>query len=257
MIRKIILSLFLLGFIFIVAVFFLGSSILSTSIKAGVETFGPKVTQTSVQLNDVDISILSGDGELTGLYVGNPEGFSDKDIFALDQIELLTQVRSIFSDEIVIDKIHIQKPHINYEKTLKRSNLKELLKNIEASVPSGEQEETKEVEEVADRPDEPGKNVLIKEFIIEDPTVSLSLLGVGAMITLPTIELNDLSSSSDEIIVETLRQIISELSEAIKSAAASKASPEDSTKDILDSVTDPYEEPIKEINNTLNDLIGQ
>jgi hypothetical protein len=43
-------------------------------VKAGVNTFGPKITQTKVELTGAVVSPLSGSGTLTGLTVGNPAG---------------------------------------------------------------------------------------------------------------------------------------------------------------------------------------
>jgi len=51
---------------YVVATFFLGSI-----VKTGVNKFGPKITQTKVELASAKIS-PTGTGTLTGLTVGNP-----------------------------------------------------------------------------------------------------------------------------------------------------------------------------------------
>lgn len=257
MLKKIFISFLLLIVLGALLIYLFGSRVLGKSIKVGVETFGPKVTQTDVRLDNVNLSILSGDGTVTGLHVSNPKGFSDNDIFALGQIEVATRARSIFSDSIVIDKIRIQQPYINYEKTLKSSNLKELKKNIEESVPSSK-DTTDETEETTTTEDtKSSKSVLIKEFIIEEPTVSLNILGVGSTVTLPTIKLENINSASDEVVAEALEKVIAELIESIKSAAMQTTNPKDAAKEALDAVTNPYEEPIEDIKNKINILIGK
>ena len=122
MIKKLFLSSCILFFVAVLIAYFFGSTLLNKSIKTGVETFGPKVTQTPVRLDEVKLSVLSGNGLLSGLYVGNPEGFKSENIFALGQVEVDIVPRSLLSDEIVINKIYIQKPHISYEKTFKSSS---------------------------------------------------------------------------------------------------------------------------------------
>ena len=62
MIKKIFLFLVILAVAAVAGIYFFGSSVLNKSIKAGVETFGPEVTQTSVTLDAVNLSILSGKG---------------------------------------------------------------------------------------------------------------------------------------------------------------------------------------------------
>jgi uncharacterized membrane protein HdeD (DUF308 family) len=56
MIKKIFLILILLLVTGAAAIYFFGSSALNNGIKNGVETFGPKVTQTPVTLESVSIS---------------------------------------------------------------------------------------------------------------------------------------------------------------------------------------------------------
>ena len=255
MIKKLLTTFLILVFIAAVAIYFLGSGILNKSIKTGVETFGPKITQTSVTLDDVKLSILSGDGQLSGLYVGNPEGFSSEHIFALGKIEVDMDAGSLFSDEIVINKIYIKEPQISYEKTLKTSNLKELLRNIEESTGS---DETTETETPKDDEAATGKDVLIKEFIIEQPKAFLGIIGLGATVTLPSIELTNISSSEKKIAETVLKQVIAKLFENIKTATNNAAGlTTDTAKDILDSVKNQSEEPIKQVNEGIKNLLGK
>ncbi len=41
-------------------------------VKVGIETVAPKITQTSVTVDSVDLSLLSGSAGVNGLVVGNP-----------------------------------------------------------------------------------------------------------------------------------------------------------------------------------------
>lgn len=260
MLKKIVLLFLVLSFAGVLIMYFFGSKILGKSIKSGVETFGPQVTQTKVLLDNVEISVLSGNGQLSGLYVGNPEGFKSENIFALEQVAIDINPRSLLSDEIVINKIYIKEPHISYEKTLRTSNLKELLKNIEESTGGSETLENEELttEEVAQEESEPGKDILIKEFVIENPNVFLGIAGFGATVPLPSIELTDISSSEEKIAATLLKQVIEKIAENIKTATTDVSSEtKDTTKDIFDSFKDQSEEPIKQINDGLKNLFGK
>ena len=260
MIKKLLITFFILIFITAAGIYFFGSKILNKSVKAGVETFGPKITQTPVKLDEVKLSILSGNGQLSGLYVSNPEGFASDHIFSLGQVEVDMKPRSLFSDEIVINKIYIKEPQISYEKTLKTSNLKELLKNIEESTGSGETTETEEPQpdDVAkESEDASGKNVLIKEIIIENPKVFLGVIGLGTTVTLPSIELTDISSSKKKIATTVLEQIVTKLSDSIKTATINTAGvTTDVTKDVIDSVKNQSEKSLKQVNDGIKNLLG-
>jgi hypothetical protein len=113
--------------VFIALEFFLGSI-----VKAGVNSFGPKITGTTVTLNGAHLSPLTGSGTLTGLAVGNPEGWTADNAFYLGEVHLSLQPFSIFGDHIVIDEIIIDQPEFVYETKIVSSNIGDLMKHIEA-----------------------------------------------------------------------------------------------------------------------------
>lgn len=257
MIKKILFFLTALAIITSVIVYFFGSSILNKSIKKGVETFGPQITQTPIQLDKVNLSILSGNGTLSGLYVGNPEGFTKDTIFALNQIDVDVNTKSIFSDQIVINKIHIRKPQINYEKSLRSSNFNELLKNIESSTPESSEKSTPE-KDVASK-EEPAKQVLIKELIIEDGTISVIILGIEAEILLPRIEINDLGKTDeDNSVGDVLTRILNEVLQIIIPTIQQQInSTEVGSDDVINKLIEPGKNVIKNVNEQINGLINQ
>lgn len=219
MIKKIFLFLVILAIAGVAAIYFLGSSALNKGIKTGVEKFGPEVTQTPVRLDDVNISILSGNGTLTGLYVGNPEGYKSENIFALGEIDIDIDTGSVFSDKIIINKIHIKKPEISYEKTLMSSNIKALLKNIEEFSGSSEESAPDPTEE-APAADGSAQQVVIKQLIIEDGAIFVGLMGAGTTVPLPRIEMNDIGEKGNkknmaEVIDLVLTEVLKSIGPAI------------------------------------------
>ncbi len=219
MIKKILLVLVLLFVAGLVTIYFVGASALNKAVKQGVETFGPRVTQTAVTLDSVNLSPFSGSGTLKGLYVGNPEGYKSENIFSLGQIDVAVDTGSVFSDTIVINKIHIRQPAISYEKTLTSSNLKELQQNIEAFTgPKAEQPAAP-----AGEPAAPAKKLVIKELIIEDGTIYVGALGVGQTVPLPRIVMNNLgedgkSANIGDVLDEVLGAVINSIGPAIANA---------------------------------------
>ena len=220
MIKKIFLFLVILVVAAVVAIYFLGSSALNKSIKTGVEKFGPQVTQTSVRLDEVNLSILSGNGTITGLYVGNPDGYKSQNIFALGQVVVDIDTSSVFNDKIVINKIIIHKPEISYEKTLMSSNIKELMQNIEAFTGSAD-ETAAESEQAVTAGDSSAKQVVIKQLVIEDGTVYVGLMGAGMTVPLPRIEMNDIGEDGNKnSMPEIIDLILTEVLESIGPAIA-------------------------------------
>ncbi len=130
---KIIIKI--LGVLLIVVVIVVAGSLyyLDSGIKKVVETFGPDYTLTRVELADVSLSPFSGKGSLSGLAVGNPQGFSGANAFYLGEISIVVDTQTINADPVIIPSVRISAPRITFEQGKKGSNLQHLLKNIEQS----------------------------------------------------------------------------------------------------------------------------
>jgi len=194
MIKKILLTLVLLAVLGLAAIYFFGSSALNKGIKSGVETYGPRVTQTPVTLESVNLSILSGSGTLKQLKVGNPEGFQSENIFALGRIDIDVDTGSVFGDKIIIDKVHIRAPEMSYEKSMRSSNVKELLANIEEFTGPADPADPAPGEDAGAK-----KQVVIRELIIEDAKVYVGVMGVGQTVTIPRIEMKDIGEDGNRV----------------------------------------------------------
>lgn len=171
MIKKIFLFLALLLVAGIAVIYFFGSGWLNSAVKRGIEDYGPQMTQTPVTVESVSLSIFSGKGTLKGLHVGNPEGYQTENIFALEQIEIEIDTSTVLEDVIIINKIHILRPAVSYERTLTTSNIRTIRNNIEAFIgPSTPGQDVPEGEGAK-------KQVIVRQLLIEDGTVFLSALG--------------------------------------------------------------------------------
>jgi hypothetical protein len=107
---------------------------LNSVVKSGVETAGPKLTQTPLRLAGVQLSPFSGSGSLTELFIGNPAGFKTESAIKVGKVAVVLRPSSVFSDTVLIESIDIQAPEITFEGTLTGSNLSKILENIEAAV---------------------------------------------------------------------------------------------------------------------------
>lgn len=173
---------------------------LGSIVKAGVNSFGPKLTQTKVELAGASISPLTGSGTLTGLAVGNPKGWSENDAFRLGKVHLDVRPFSVFGDHIVINEITIDGPEFLYETKIVSSNIKDLLKNIEEFTGGGGKAATT-------KSGQPIKFV-VKKFRL---TGGVAKLGVGAAalpVPLPPISLDNLGVSEGGITPDQLAGVV-------------------------------------------------
>ena len=119
-------------------------------IKAVVEELGPQMTKSEVTLEKVDLSLSSGEADLSGLLIGNPEGFKAPHVFKLDNISVKIDTGSIGEDTILIKEISINAPDViaefgkftfnplksseSIQQSLQTSNFIAIQKNIDAFV---------------------------------------------------------------------------------------------------------------------------
>ena len=222
---KKLVSIFALLLVVVVVLLFVSSKIIGSGIKAGVETFGPEVTQTTINLDSVELSAFSGAGSIKGLVVGNPEGFNTPHAIKIDSFSMKLQPISVLSDKIVINEIIIDAPEFIFESGLNptNSNISAILANIEAFAGESEAEAEAEIEEGVS-----SKNVQIDMLRITGGKFKFSnklLGGQALMIPLPDIELKDIGADDDgNTFGETMKIVFQAINEGIVSSVGQSVS---------------------------------
>lgn len=195
------LKLAVLGLVvLLIGVYFVVAYALGSVVKAGVNNFGPKLTQTKVELAGANLSPLTGSGTLSGLAVGNPKGWSEGNAFFLGQVHVDVEPFSVFGDHIVINEIIIDQPEFAYETKIISSNIKDLLKNIEQFTGSGGRTaETKD-----------GKPVkfVVKKFRMTNAKATLGTSVAALPVPLPPLSLDDVGVAEGGITADQLAGVI-------------------------------------------------
>lgn len=172
------------------------SLMLDTAIKKGVETVGPKVTQVSITLEAVNLSILSGGGEIKGLEVGNPEGYQSPHAMKLGSASLAVAPRSLLADKIIVKHIRVAAPEIVIEGTPKKNNLTKILENVQQATGSS----TTSTNQTADPADSgAAKKLQVDEFTLTDAKVTYIIAGQSLALTVPDIKLTNLGTGPEGI----------------------------------------------------------
>ena len=179
--------------VILIVVVVVGLSKLGPIVKMAVNTYGPKITDTELRVDDVGISLFSGEAKLKKFFLGNPKGFKSESAMKIGSVEVDVDEGSLTKDPIIIQKIEVIGPEITYEKKGQTDNFKALLANVQKNVPQGESAK-KEPEQAG-----PGKKLIIKDLIIKQGKVNLVLDMPGAVLgdkqisaALPDIHLTDI-----------------------------------------------------------------
>ena len=200
---KIGVVLLLLAVIAVVAVGFL----LGPIVKKAVNTVGPRVTGTKVELDAAKILPLTGSGTLAGLYVGNPDGWESDKAFYLGEVRAGIRPLSLLSDHLEITEVYIDAPQFVYEyRLLGGSNLDALLAQIDKNIGGGG-ETTPSAP--AEAPSGEPMKFSIKSLVLQNAEVTVIAAGRTLKLTLPAFTITDLGVAEGGITAEEAsRQIL-------------------------------------------------
>jgi hypothetical protein len=198
MIKKIALAIAILVIAIAGAAYYFASN-LDSIVKAVIEKYGSEATQASVSLKSVKLSVTEGRGELSGLAVKNPKGFSSADAISLGDIKVALDLSTLQSNTIVIKDVTILQPAVLYEYAGSGGNLETLQKNVQsyaAKFSGGKTEPNKSAGDPAQSASQqPEKKVIIENLVIRDGKVAAThqaLQGRTISASLPTIQLKNI-----------------------------------------------------------------
>lgn len=249
--KAILIGAVIVALALVAAVVLLGTN-LGKIVKAGIETFAPRFTQTAVTVESVDLSPSSGSGSVKGLVIGNPKPYAEPFAIRLGEASLAVDPASIMTDKIVVKSVRVLNPEVTIEGGLTDNNLKQLLANLNSFTAA---EKSKPAEETGAK-----KKLQVDEFVLSGTKVNvkLNLPGLGAAIpplTLPDIRLTNLGSGSEGITPGELSQrVITEVVNNVIPAVTAQVGTltkgaTDAAKGALDKASGSLKDASKGLNN--------
>jgi uncharacterized protein involved in outer membrane biogenesis len=211
---KIFAVLCLLGVIAVVAA---GFFLLGPIVTKTVNTLGPRVTGTKVELAAAKVSPLTGGATLAGLFVGNPEGWTGDKAIYLGELRASIQPASLLRDHVVVNEVFIDGPEFVYERRLLGgSNIDALLRQIEQNTGGGSRPPS--TTEPGGEPKAPMK-FAVKEFRVQNAKMTLIAAGRTITVTLPPLTIHDLGVAeggitADQVASRVLKQLLAQMAAA-------------------------------------------
>ena len=194
---RIVIVLIVLVVVSVIAVgFFLGDI-----VKAGMNTVGPKITQTTFVVNSVSVSMLTGSAGVKGLVIGNPEGYKSPSVISVGKAAVSVAPFSVLSDKIVVKSVEVRDAEITFEgNPLGANNLKKLMDNVNAIAGAYTGPATNVPAKTGDK--KPAKKLQVDDFLITGAKVQFN----GVTLPLPPIHLSNLGAGPDGITPAALVQ---------------------------------------------------
>ena len=119
----------------LIIVVVVGLSKLGPIVKTAINTYGPKITETELRVDDVGISLFSAEAKLKKFFLGNPKGFKSPSAMNVGSVFVDVDEGTITKDTIVINKVVVEGPEITYEKRAKTDNFQAILANTQKICP--------------------------------------------------------------------------------------------------------------------------
>jgi len=168
---------------------------LDAIVKKGIETVGPKITQVSIKMDAVNLSLLNGSAKVKSLVVGNPEGYKTPQAISIGSAAVGVNPLSVFSDKIVVRSVLVEAADITFEGGLGGNNLSKIMDNVNAIAKSGGPASTNTPAKAGN---ESGRRFEVDDLLITGAMVHVSLTGLGGKETtlpLPDIHLTNLGKN--------------------------------------------------------------
>ncbi len=203
--------------VLLIVVVVVGISKLGPLVKTAVNTYGPKITNTELRVDDVGISLFSAQAKLKRFFLGNPKGFKSPSAMKVGSIFVDVDQSSVTKNPIIINRIEVVAPEITYEKRGKSDNFQSILNNVKRNVSqkgTTKKETTKEG---------PGKQLIINDFIVKKGKVNLAVAMAGGVLgeqeikaDLPDIHIKDIGkkkggASASEVAKEIFAALYSQI----------------------------------------------
>jgi hypothetical protein len=240
-------------------------------VKAGLETVGPKITQTSLTVEAVHVSLLGGQAGIQGLVLGNPEGYQAPSSICLSNAAVTLVPGSILADKIVIHSITVSGLEVNFEgNPFGANNLSQIMAN--ASGGAGAAKAPVEPAEPAAK--KPAKKLEVDDFLITGAKIHANLTGLihrQLTLPLPDIHLTGLGTGPEgitaadlikqvlgEITIGTIKTLVNSAAGLGKDAAgAAKNLLKDAAGGVLQNPTNALGQGLDKLKQGLGGLLGK
>jgi len=156
-----------------------------------IETAGSRATRATVTVDSVDLQVMQGSGTITGVTVGNPEGFETPRAFALGTISVELEPKTLTETPIVVRRVTIDSCDVTYEWQLGGSNMARIEENVREYA-AGDRST-----QAAEEDGEPAR-VVIRELVVEGGHIEVAASVLGGQtvgVPLDRIVLRDVGAN--------------------------------------------------------------
>ncbi|HTB86153.1 MAG TPA: AsmA family protein, partial [Candidatus Sulfotelmatobacter sp.] len=208
-IKKIILGLVVIFVVLLIIAVITGAVFLGQIVKTGIERVTPPMTKTSVTVDSVGLSILSGGAGLNNFVIGNPDpaNYQSTNAISVGKIAVSLEPKSLFGDKIVIHSVEVRSPDITFEgNPFGKNNLQTIMDNVNAAAGGTVVKSTNTPAAQPAQQAGAGKKIEVDDFVLAGAKVTARITDIGSTpivvtLTIPDIHFTNLGTGPDGITV--------------------------------------------------------
>ncbi|MDF3130248.1 hypothetical protein P0Y35_13655 [Kiritimatiellaeota bacterium B1221] len=183
----------------VVAIVFVFLQKLDGIVQNQIEVIGTETLGEQVTVGDVKIELKNGMGEIRGLEIANPEGFSDVNAFEMERIRLAIGVASISRNPLVLNEFVLEAPVVSLEiREDGSSNLDEILAHLREQKKSDPEPPKPEADEKAEEDEKAPMFFVVNRLKIAGVQLTLRHPKLGEApkeLVLPDIDLQNVGGT--------------------------------------------------------------
>lgn len=217
--KKILIGLVLLAVVAVAGFAIWLHTSLDGIVESAIQKYGSEILQAKVKVKSVKLTPIEGMGTINGLHIANPKGFRTSHAVEAGSIELSVDPASIPRDVVLIRRIALTAPHVNYETSDAGTNIDAIQRNVDQYLGP------------AAKDNKPARKLIVELLSIRDAKVSYApgaLQGKTVDFSLPNIEMRNIGKAKGgvtpaelvkEITAAVEAQIMRSLNQTLKGAA--------------------------------------
>ena len=186
---------------------------LDAIIKQVIEDVGSEVVGTSVSVGAVKFALQEGRGEIDGLRIANPPGYTSPSAFEMDKVVVQLDTGSITGPVIVIKEVTVDGARITAEQKADSTNLADIKKGMKPAS-----------EEPAPPPGDDPTDVrlMLQQFAFVNSAATVKTTQFGdKTLKVPAIRMSDIGDretglTPDQLASQMLRSVIRQAEKAVK-----------------------------------------
>ena len=211
--KIIILSVVFLSLVFLILDFL--SYRVDKIVKNLIIDQGNQVLGQQVSIGKIDTSILGSSIKISNIEIKNLDGFKNKNIIQIKNINANFELTSLFKDTIVIKDINIDGATLYYELLINNKEVKDNISSFKPTVKNSTSSLNKEIEiskesETKNQSKKKNKNFIINQIIINNSKVNAfsEFLDINKEINLNKMSFNNVGTAEKSTKFKEVLQMV-------------------------------------------------